>query len=308
MVAPLPFDRRIRSHNQSRSHPTRLLSRRRGSQSQVVTGTSYPILAVSNAKKVTVKPDLKPIFEKEVLIRWLASEPDKFKSLPQDHQPMPAHLSRRPKICHSTVESQRIGHFLSSLPEELSGYESASGAYSMQTFKTPRPSNRSELLPSFDQQNIKRSHSQEELLTPSHLLAEESDNDQFSGITNSKLIHYASDSALNLAPAMSKQTLRETTADLKAFAATTSSTKFSCDSTNLTPKKGSAGCSKDSSIDPKAMAGSSSEQSVGTSEILARDVPSVRPQSSELPKLAVSREISGKYSRKNLFERRSQKT
>lgn len=199
---------------------------------------------------------------------------------------MPAHLSRRPNIRHPTVESQRIGHFLSSLPEEPSGYESASGAHLEHISKTLEPSKRNQTLPTFNQQYIKRSRSQEELLTPSHLLAEESDNDQFSGVTNSKLVHYASDSALNLALAMSRQTLRETTADLKAFAATTSSIKFSSDSEILTPKQGLTGCSKDSSIDPKAMTDSSPEQSIGRYEVPARDVPSVRPRSSSLPKPA----------------------
>lgn len=83
VVAPLPSERRVRSQNKARSHSTRISSRRRGSQAQDVMGTAYPTLAVSNAKKVTVKPGLKPFFEKEKFIRWLASLPDKFKTLCQ---------------------------------------------------------------------------------------------------------------------------------------------------------------------------------------------------------------------------------
>ena len=287
VVAPLASERRVRSQTKSQPHSSRLSSRRRQSQSQDVTGTSYPTLALSNAKKVKPKPGLKPFFEKETFIRWLASLPDRFKPhLPQDYRSMPAHLSSRPKTRQPTVESQRIGHFLSSLPEESSDYEFASGARSEQIFEIIEPSLRSQTLPTFDQQYIRRSHSQEELPTPSHLLVEESDNDQFSGVIMSKLVHYASDSALNLALEMSKQTLREATADLKAFAATTSSIKLSSDHKSPTPKRGSRGCSKDSSIDPKAMTDSGFGQSKGRSEVPFRDIPSARPPSSKPPKPA----------------------
>lgn len=282
-IAPLPSEKKVRSQSKSRSHSTRLSSRKKGPQSQDVSATSNLTLGMSNTKRVTAKIEPKP-FEKETFVRWLASLPDKFKApLPGDRRARSANLSSRPKTRHPTVESQRIGHFLSSLPEELSGYESASGVHSGQIIESLDRSKRSQTLPTFDQQYIKRSHSQEELPTPSHLLAEETDNDQFSGITKSKIVHYASDGALNLALAMSNQTLREATEDLKAFAATTTirESHGPQKSTPKKSKKSSTKLSKGSGIDLEAVADSVSEH-LRKPEIQTSDVASVESHSTRL--------------------------
>lgn len=256
VVAPLPSEKKLHSQGKPRSHSTRLLPRRKGSESQDVTGTSNSTLGVPSTAKVTAKTGSKPFFEKETFVRWLASLPDKFKApLPEDRRAKHANLSSRPKTRHPTVESQRIGHFLSSLPPELSGYESASEAHSERIIESLDRSKRSQNFPTIDQQYIKRSYSQEELPTPSHLLAEETDNDQFSGVNRSRLVHYASDGALNIALAMSEQTLGEATKDLKAFAATTSIPKSNgpAKTTLKKPKKCPKTDSKGSVVDLKTM-------------------------------------------------------
>ena len=141
---------------------------------------------------------------------------------------------KRSRERHLTVEHKRIGHFLSSsLPEKPSEYEITSGANSRSTLDGQR---RSQTFPIFYQQSIERSHSQEELPNPSHLLTEESDDHQPLGTNKSKLVHYASDEALGLAHEMPKLSLREATDQMKSFAATTPILKTNSPR-NATPKK-----------------------------------------------------------------------
>ena len=284
VAAPLPSEKKVQSSSKSRPHFTRLPSRRKGSQSQDVTGTSNSTSGVSHMKKATTKTTPKPFVEKETFVRWLASLPDKFKTpMPEYLSVKSASLSGRTTTRHPTVESRRIGHFLLSLPEEPSGYENASGARSERIIEGIDHSKRSQTLPIFEPQYIKRSHSQEELLTPSHLLAEETDNDQFSGVTKSKLVHYASDGALNLALSMSEQTLGEAIEDLKVFAATTTILKPN-GVQKITPKEPKERLTQESQgsgIGLKATADSALEQSLRRPEVQASEMASIGSHSTK---------------------------
>ena len=228
--------KKARHQSKSQSHFTRPSTRRKGSQSQDLTETSNPTSEVFSAKKVMTKAGPKPSSDKETFARWLASLPEKFKApLSETRQARSATISKRPDKRHPTVESQRIGRFLSSLPEEPSEYESTSRADSERIIEGLDRQQRSHTFPTFYQQCIKRSLSQEKLPTSADLLTEETDNDLFSGVTKSRLVHYASDDALNSTLAISKQTLREATDELKAFTATTTFLKWNSP-TKTTPK------------------------------------------------------------------------
>ena len=217
-LAPSRTENKARYQNKPPTHFTRPPSRRKASQIKDVTESSTPTSVVSSTKKVLTKTGSKPSFDKMKYVRWLASLPEIFKgpSLENRETRSPSKVKRYRKR-HPTVEHQRIGHFLSSLPEESSEYEITTGANSGSTLNGQK---RSQTFPMFYQQVIERSHSQEELPTPSHLLTEESDDDHYSEVTKPKLVHYASDDALDLAHEMPKQSLREAADELKAFAAT----------------------------------------------------------------------------------------
>ena len=237
VAAPLPSEKRVRFQKKSRPQSTRSTSRRKAPRDQDDTGTSIPASSVFNNKKSVVKPKSTPLFEKEKFVKWLASLPDIFKApLPEYRSAEPVKPFARSKTRHPTVESQRIGHFLSSLPEETSGYESAPGAHSEPTIEYLDRSQRSLTFPTSDQQYVQRSKSLEELPTASYLLAEETDDDQFSDVTKSKLVHYASDGALDVALTMSKQTLGETIEELKAFTAMNIFLNLNGSSTNTQQK------------------------------------------------------------------------
>lgn len=272
-VAPLSSEKKVRGFY---SRPS---TRRKGPQSQDVTGTSSMTLVVSNSKKTTAKTTSKPFLEKEIFVRWLASLPEKFKvPLSDDHEARQKYSSSRLKTGHPTVESQRIGHFLSSLPEAFSEYESA-------ITESFDHSKRSQTLPTFKKKYIHRSHSQEELPTHSHVLAEDIDNDQFSDVTKSKLVHYASDDALNLALATSKQTLREACEELKTFAATTTILKPNApmETTPNELENDSSKNSKGSGTEPQVVADSNPELLARRPQIQASDFVSIASSSTKLP-------------------------
>ena len=287
MVAPLSPKKKVLSHSKSQSYSSRLSSRRKGSQSQDVTGSPDRTSRVSNTKKVTIKAGPKPLVGKETFINWLASLPEKFKSpLPGDHRARAVERSSRGRTRHPTVQSQRIGHFLSSLPEEFSGYESVSGPQSERIIEDLDRLKRSQIFPPSDQRYMKRSHSDEELRTFSHILAEEVGNDQFSGVPTSKIVHFASDGDLNLALAMSRQALREATEDLKSFAASTSILKPDVPQ-KPTPKESkerSTRDSKGSDNDCKAMADSGIENFTQNAGVQGSDVLSIVSHTTNVPK------------------------
>ena len=231
-VAPPRTENKIRHQNKPPTHFTRPSSRRKVSQIQDITERSTLTSVLSSAKKVPTKTGPKPIFDKMKYVRWLSSLPEKFKGpLPESREARSLNKVRRSRTRHPTVEHQRVGHFLSSLPEEFSEYENTSGANFGWTVDGQK---RSQTFPMFYQQSNERSHSQEELSTLSPLLMEETDDDHPSGVTKPKLVHYASDDALDLGYEMPRQSLREATDELKAFAATTRIRKTSSPQ-NATP-------------------------------------------------------------------------
>ena len=177
MIAPLHTENKVRSQSRPSTHFTRPLSRRKASQMQDITENSTPTSLVSSAKKVSTKTGgSKPSLDRETFGRWLASLPERFKGpLIESREARCPNAVKRSCKRHLTVEYQRIGHFLSSLPEKPSEYEITSGANSRSTIDGQR---RSPTFPIFYQSSIERSHSQEELPTTSHLLTEETDDDQ----------------------------------------------------------------------------------------------------------------------------------
>ena len=234
MIAPLRTEKKAQHQSTTPTHFTRSSSRREKSHKQDITGSPTPMSVVSSAKRVSTKTGPKPSFDKETFVRWLASLPELFKGpLRESREARSQNMFKRSRNRHPTLERQRIGHFLSSLPEELSEYEVTSGEKCGSTLDGQK---RSQIFPIFYQQSIERSHSQEELPTTSHLLTEETDDDQPLGTIKSKLVHYASDGALNLAREMPKQSLREVTDELKAFAATIIIPETNC-AHKATPKK-----------------------------------------------------------------------
>ena len=221
-VASVRTEKKTGHQSKSQTQFTRPSSRKKAPQSQDVTEKFNSMSVESSTKKIMTKTGSKPSFDKETFVRWLASLPDIFKvPLSENRQARAANISQRPHKRHPTVEFQRIGHFLSSLPEEPAEYENTSRSISESISEIPDGQTRSQTFPAFYQQGIKRSVSQQEFLTPSHLLTEETDIDHFSGGTKSILVHYASNNGLDLALATSKQSFREAIDDLKAFAATT---------------------------------------------------------------------------------------
>lgn len=220
-VTSLRTEKKAGHRSKSQVRFTRSSTRKKASQSQDVKESFSSMSVVPSTMKTMIKAGSKPSFDKETFVRWLGSLPEMFKApSPENRQARAAKISQRPRKRYPTVESQRIGHFLSSLPEEPAEYENASRTNSKPIIDGLDPSKRSQTFSNFYQHSIKRSLSQEEFPTLSHLLSEETDNDQFSGVTKSILVHYASDDALNLALATSKQSFREATEELKAFAAT----------------------------------------------------------------------------------------
>ena len=77
----------------------------------------------TSAKKMAGKGSKSKGFPgRDNIIKWLASSSDRLKA--RSHRRDPKDLSLRPPF--STIESQRIGHFLSTLPEETADYEQLS--------------------------------------------------------------------------------------------------------------------------------------------------------------------------------------
>lgn len=307
VVAPLPSEKRAQSPSKSRSHSPGPVSQTNGSEKQDVTVAPDPELGVSTTKNVVVKSGSRPFLEKETILRWLASSPEIVKPpLPEHQSASHAFLSSRPKTRDPTVESQRIDHFLSSLPEEIPGYEKVSAAHLESIGEGSDRLKRSQTLPTYDRQYMKRSHSQEELTTPSYLLAEETDNDQYSGVTNSRLVHYASDCTLNLALTMSKQTFREAIDDLKAAAAATTTPKSNGSEEEFSkgPRKDSTGDAIGSGTDFKSVDGSGPEYLTQTRQDQASDLELARlrpEQLAEPPRLEAF--LGSRQSAKNIMER-----
>ena len=216
------------------SRTTESSTRRKASQSQRVDTLSAPSSLLSSNKKVIVRPKPKQFRERETYVKWLASIPEKFKApSSMNDRPRSRKSLRKSKTSHPTVESQRIGHFLSSLPEEIEGFEDPprSSPYLEQAARPLDHSQRSVTLPIYDYEEAKKSRSEEDLGIVNDSLSDENvddqDDNQFVGPIGLMTMHCNSESDLVMASAVSKQPLKEIIEELKIFATTTIS---------LTPK------------------------------------------------------------------------
>ena len=168
--------------------------------------------------KTIVKPKTKIFGERDTFLQWLATLSEKFAPAQSQHRSNSTRRLVNPGHPAPSVETQRIKHFLSSLPEEITEFDDAHESSndfrdSTMLFKS---FNRSRTMPVFVK-NVGRSNSQEDLRSSSHLLDEENDEDQFADVGNSRLVHYASDGDLNRASVVSKEVLDIMKKEFKGF-------------------------------------------------------------------------------------------
>jgi serine/threonine protein kinase/ankyrin repeat protein len=159
-----------------------------------------------------VRPDSFP--ERESFKKWLAALPAALQVRSRTVK-----TSGRPTRGGPSIGSQRMNHFLSSLPEEVTEFVDVSDEFSAPYIpKQPTDSSAANLsLPIFSNRALKHSQSFENFESSSRLLQEDADNSQFSDMPRSRLVHYASASNLNLELELSKEDLQEATEDLKNF-------------------------------------------------------------------------------------------
>ena len=201
--------------------PRRLSNEASLQKTQISSGSKAPASGLSSLppidKKPTVKSKLSGFPGRELFIKWLASSNDTLKRARNRRTP------DSPQQSYSTVQSQRIGHFLSSLPEEIEDYEVLSTPHQGTDYKYPigsfSPAQRSLTLPDMVAPHMERSRSQEDL-TSSHTLEEESEETKFADFTISRLVHSASDSDLTSVRKLTHEDHIKTIQDLKTFAST----------------------------------------------------------------------------------------
>ena len=132
--APLRTEDKARHQDKPPTHSTRPSSRRKAPQVRDITVISTSTSVVSSAKRLSTKTGPKPSFDRGSFVRWLASRPEIFKGpLTESREARSANMFKRSRKRYPTVQHQRIGHFLSSLPEEPSEYETTSGPKSGST-------------------------------------------------------------------------------------------------------------------------------------------------------------------------------
>ncbi|KAL8793110.1 MAG: hypothetical protein Q9195_004316 [Heterodermia aff. obscurata] len=171
-----------------------------------------------NHQKTSVKPKTKTFRERDTFIQWLASLPEKFAPNQSQHRSNPSERLVNPGRCGPSVETQRIKHFLSSLPEEITEFDDALESFDdFNGGTTPFKSfNRSRTI-SIVPNNVRRSNSQEDLQSSSHILQEENDEHQPADVGRLRLVHYASDGDLNQTVPVSKEILEITKKEFREF-------------------------------------------------------------------------------------------
>ena len=177
----------------------------------------------STYKKSDVMVAGKTFSERDTFIRWLAGLPEKFRVPPH----IPAHAVK--KKSRPSVGSQRIGHFLSTLPEEPRDFRDAlddtsgkqiSPSVSPNTRRSwTFPENLSHEPLEMRDKKLSKSNSHEDLASIPLGLDEEEDLNPSADIPLSKLVHSASDSNLAMAGNLTLNEFQKTVKDLKAFAA-----------------------------------------------------------------------------------------
>lgn len=178
-------------------------------------------ISLMSSQRVLTKPRAGAFRERDTFIQWLASLPQKFTPKATQQRSFPTKRSTNPRSRGPSVETQRIRHFLSSLPEEVAEFDDPpEGLDDLATSIEPYNSvNRSRTMP-VDSRGVKRSNSQDDFQSSSHRLHEENDEEQFADVGKSRLVHYASDGDLDMASAITREALQNAKKDLKDFAAT----------------------------------------------------------------------------------------
>lgn len=184
------------------------------------------------SQKAASKSKSKTFRERETFVQWLACLPEKFAPAPAQRRSGSSRRSVRHGHRVPSVETQRINHFLSSLPENDDFDDPPEGIDDYGGSSPFQPANRSRTMPVVSN-TIRRSNSQEDFQSSSHLLHEENDEDQFADVGKSKLVHYASDGDLDLALAVSNEALQVAKKDLKEFAANIHIPEAKCQSQAL---------------------------------------------------------------------------
>lgn len=165
--------------------------------------------------KAEPNPQNRTFLTKESIIRWLGMSNHKWKS------PTIPHTMRFSKRMPRTMESQRIGHFLSTLPAETAGFEyippdSIDDNVSIMGLGM---ANRSQTFAAIPSPSSKRSTSQEDIQFASNDLIEEVEGEQFADIGPSKLVHSASETDLTANHGFPASDQKRVIAELKDFAA-----------------------------------------------------------------------------------------
>ncbi|KAL9611674.1 MAG: hypothetical protein Q9167_003703 [Letrouitia subvulpina] len=162
-------------------------------------------------KKNNATNKSKPFPGKEGVIQWLYTTAKKFKS------PTPVRNRRSSRKCNSTVESQQIGHFLSTLPDEIGDYEVTHD--NLIGDDEPFLTSRSQTCTDVNTPSLRRSQSHEDW-EPAHK-PEEVEDETYVTDSLFRLVHYASDTHLPLTQMLPKEDRHQTIKDLQDFAAST---------------------------------------------------------------------------------------
>ncbi|KAL9125628.1 MAG: hypothetical protein Q9217_005195, partial [Psora testacea] len=187
-------------------------------------------------RKTSIKNQSKPFFTKKDIVKWLAMSREKFKVPVQRRKP------NAKRSVSQVSESQRIGHFLSSLPESSAGYMDPS-VVALEEEHHMKPftcQNRSQTMAVSPEGDLKRTLSQEDLPSSSHELHEDGEDSQFAEADFTRPVHSSSETDLRLARALSDGNSKKIIEDLKKFAATT-----------LWPDVGERGATQDKSLTPE---------------------------------------------------------
>lgn len=181
------------------------------------------VLVSSTHKKHDTREAGRPFTERDTFIRWLAALPQRFRAPPRNTARTVKQKSR------PMVGSQRIGHFLSTLPEEPGDFRDAlndiNGKH-ISPLGSPNakrswtfPENLAREVPDIYDNKLSKSNSHEDMASIPLGLDDEEDESQLADIPLPKLVHSASDSNLAMAATLTADEFQKTVKDLKTFAA-----------------------------------------------------------------------------------------
>ena len=172
-------------------------------------------LSKATKPKSEPKPQTRTFLTKGSIVKWLGMSNHKWEP------PARPHTTRLSKMMPRTMESRRIGHFLSTLPTETTDFEHIppDALNDDASIKRFGMTNRSQTFAATPSPSLKRSTSQEDIQLVSSDLTEEAEHEQFADIGPSKLVHSASETDLAAAQGFSASDQKRAIAELKDFAA-----------------------------------------------------------------------------------------